>query len=96
MRVVTEQPEWMVPLPGDSYLNGRDMVELFDIGNKRLGLAECIKDGSIPPPTQPRAREPGPRKYGRTRFVHERPHCDFSSRQWSIADLRKFFKQQKG
>ncbi len=87
---ITEQPEWMISLSESSYLNGRDMLELFGIENKATGLDVCIKNGTIPPPTKPDMSKRGPFKYGRTKFVHTMRGG--KTRQWSVADLRKFFK----
>ena len=86
VNVLTEQPEWMKNLPGDSYLNARDIRKIFNITNVSSGIDNCIKSGKIPTPSNPVTHRQG---FGRHRFSKSTPN------QWSVADLRIWFKQEK-
>lgn len=82
-KFITEEPGWMKNLPGNSLLNSRDMVQLFEIANKSSGIYTCIRNGSIPPAS---VRMPINKEFSRGRSA---------KLQWNIADLRKFFKANK-
>ncbi len=88
-KFITEEPVWMKGLAGDSLFNARNMKQLFNINvNTTKGIMRCIDKGIIPPPslTLPMRKEfsrnmNGTYKQGKL--------------QWSVADLRKFFKANK-
>jgi len=50
MRTITE-PEWLKKLPGNAYLNSREMAKLFGYSEK-TSASHMAKKGLIPSPTR--------------------------------------------
>jgi hypothetical protein len=92
-RVITEEPAWMKILRDDSYLNTRDMRNLFNITNESTGISTCIENGTIPKPSATLKTTHKNSRYGRTARSHYvGTFGSQNSLQWRVSELRKFFK----